>query len=169
MILHLNGVINQDLLEKLIDAYNALPPETTLEIYLCSEGGENSTAAAMIDLINEHSDITVVKAYNLLASNGFKLFYEVTCEKYILPETIGMYHLTKHPSLAHYEGNTKHNADYDEFIKKGLNNYSYMNQVKNLVNFTEAELKNIKLNYDVWFDTKRLMTMLKYNKTYLNL
>lgn len=170
MILNLNQQIDDKALNTLIDAYNSLRVTEDgkiepLDILFSSYGGSNSVAAAIIKVINSNADITTMIGYDHLCSNGFKIFFEVECPKEILGETRGMYHLTRNDGLIVYEGNVTKNAEYDEFIKKELNSFSYLNRTHELVNFTDKELELIKNNKDAWFSTKRLQQMLKYNKS----
>jgi len=174
MILHINQAIDSSALQKLIDAYNNLEmledgKVEALQILFASEGGDNASTEAMIALINTNADITSVVGYSHLYSNGFKLFFEVKCPKVILKETRAMYHLTRNSGLMIFEGNVTHNADYDEYVKKEMSNFHYLQRTNELVNFTEAEMKKIKANYDLWIPEKRLKQMYNYNKKFLNL
>lgn len=168
MILNLKDDINEGMLQLLIDAYNKLEFTGTgelerLTIYFSSNGGENTSTAAIIDLINKNKDITTIIAYENLLSNGFRLFYAVECDRELLDTTIGMYHLTRNEGVRLYEGLKDQNHSYDLFVKKKLNNFNYLNSTHKLVEFTEEELQEIKNHNDMWFDYKRLKQMLKYN------
>lgn len=167
MIIHLAGEVNPEMLDKLIEAYNKLEyisveKQEILIIYFSSGGGDNSSSSAIIQLINSNKDKTIVYAYDKILSNGFKIFYEIECKKDLIEDIVGMYHLTVHPGLIHYEGG-KDKDDYNKFAKLGMKNYYYLDKVHSLVNFTDKELEDIKDHKDTWFNYKRLKTMLKYN------
>lgn len=169
MIIHLEGTVNSEMVDKLIEHYNKLEfinAETNLEtltIYFKSGGGENASASVIIDLINNNKENTILIAYDQILSNGFKIFFEVICPKRIVPHTIGMYHLTSHPNIIIYEGHTLETDPYIDFVKANMKGFNYLESVHKLVDFTEKELKDLKSNQDVWITEKRLNQMLKYN------
>lgn len=170
MILHFNETIDEKAVDLLVQAYNSLHPEEKLEILFCSMGGANHCTEVLAHLINANADRTVLIGYGGLMSNGFKLFFKVACEKFLLPQTFGMYHLTRlDGGTVEFEGSVKHNSDYSEFMKKRMRSFDYLNETHDLVNFSEKELETIKSNYDCYIDTKRLEQMLKYNLKYLGL
>jgi len=174
MIIHINEALLPELVTSLAQAYNNLDildggRMEDLVIYMCTPGGSNWATAAIIDMINEHKDHTILKAYGEVTSNGIKVLFSAKCRKEILPESIGMYHLTSNTGIPTFEGNTQHNNEYGVFMMEQTNNFGYLEEVNKLVKFTKDELKRIKLNYDVWFNYDRLQEMLVYNKTKLKL
>ena len=174
MIIHINEAILPELVDRVGTAYNNLDmydggKMEDLVIYICTPGGSNWCTAALIDMINEHKDHTILKGYGEICSNGIKLLFSVQCKKEILPESIGMYHLTSNTGIPTFEGNTQHNNEYGVFMREQTDNFNYLEGVNKLVKFTKDELKRIKLNYDVWFSYERLQEMMVYNKTKLKL
>ena len=175
MIFHLNDDINEKSVQKLTNAYNSFiydyqkdMPTEKMEIIFASNGGENSSAMALVYLINSHKAITNLTAYSHIFSNGFRIFFEAECTKQILPETIGMYHLVRSNAII-FEGGVTHNADFDEFLKRDLNSFNYFEKTNELVNFSKSEISHIKSNRDLWLTNERLQKMLSYNKKLLKI
>src|SRR5688572_3153920 len=93
MILNLSGEVNQDSLNKLIDALNE-NEETRITIYLSSTGGDAGAASAIVHLISLNKKKIQIIGYDDLFSAGFYIFFKSDCEKILLNGTLGMYHLT---------------------------------------------------------------------------
>lgn len=169
MILRINQEINDEFFQKLTDGYNSLPMSPNgellegLDIWLASDGGNNSIAMAAIELINRNKHITTINGYSHLCSNGFKIFFQVECKKFLIPETIGMYHLS-HLNTVMYEKNILKNSEFDEFSKRRMTNSKYLEDTHKYVNFTDKEMEIMLSNKDLWFDYPRLLKMLNYNK-----
>lgn len=169
MIININGVIEVGVLDLLVNCYNSLPEGEKLKIMFSSEGGDNAIASAIVYLINCHASSTEIVGYGNLISNGFRIFFAVNCQKDILPQTLAMYHVSRFHGLTLYEGTSRHNIEFENFISSSLKNYEYIHETHELVGFTDEELADMKQNKDVWFKPSRLKQMLKYNKKYLGL
>lgn len=160
MIVKLSGEINDDMFDNLIRHYNMLEKEELLIIYLNSHGGWYAIMECMIDLINRHTDRTILVAYDTIASCAFELFYSVTCHRELLGGCRGMYHQST------ITMSVNENGKATDPESKSLNDYVKIHLKPKTIDlckrlkFTTTELQDIKKNYDVWFQTKRLKQFL---------
>lgn len=164
MIINIDGEINSELVDTIVDVYNKLEEEEKLTILLRSNGGENDATSAILHVIHEHASATNIVGYGGLLSNGFRLFFEAKCSKQVLHDTHGMFHLTRNAGIIIYEGGVTRNAEYDEFKRKTMNSFYYLEKIDKYVGFTRAEIKSIKANEDCFFNEDRLNEMIEYNK-----
>lgn len=169
MILNINAEVNLEMFNNLVNAYNQLYPDDILDIYFASVGGDVSIVYAMLDLVDKNRDRTILTGYSHLFSSGFKFFFQANCEKKLLPQVDGMYHLTNIVGLKLMEGAITHNSEYETFLRKKLKGFPTLDETSQFVDFTEDEIDRIKNNYDEYFSYNRLEKMLKYNKKYLGL
>jgi len=172
MIMNFNDHLNResfDYFVKTIDSFLMNRQEgEKLNIYFGSPGGINSIASAIIKLINDNKENIILYAYDQISSNGFKVFFEVKCEKMLIEDVIGMYHLTRIDEISIYEGGKMNNNNtYEQFARKSVSSFYYLNKVHKYVNFTKEELEDIKNHKDIFFNYNRLMEMYRYNKKYL--
>lgn len=163
MILTITDRITEDIVKQVASFFNEGDKDTQYTIYICSGGGMNSMAGAIINMINDHKDRTELIAYGEICSNAMQIFFKSRCKRKILPFTVGMYHLY-YQKIDYYEGDAKRNNDHATFTRS-TSSFVYSESLDNLVNFTGEELKRIKNNEDVWFTTERLEEMLTFNLT----
>lgn len=94
MVIGITGSIETDNLDKLMAAYNECPDK--MEIYLnCENGGDPDIAEAIIHIVNKNKEKTTIIGYGRLFSAAFDLFYKTTCNRLLLPGSIGMVHLSR--------------------------------------------------------------------------
>lgn len=169
MILNLNNEVNLDMLDRIVDCYNSIHPEESLDIYFASVGGDIAIVHAILDIIEKNKHRTRLIGYSHLFSSGFKLFFQARCAKQLLPYVDGMYHLSKTFGVGLTEGAVVHNGEYENFLKKKIKSFPTLEDTSKYVDFTEDEIDRIKNNYDEFFTHARLEKMLKFNKKYLGL
>ncbi len=92
MIVNLSGEVNYEMFDTLIKAFNGLTKDDNLHIYFSSEGGLTDVSEAIIDFINKNKDYIGITFYGEVFSAGMTIFLKTNCNKYILPDTRGMYH-----------------------------------------------------------------------------
>lgn len=140
--------------------YNNMVDGDNLYIYLYSPGGEVAFADAIVDLINENCDQTVLIAHGVISSAAFDIFYKTICDRKILPGTGGMAHVARWQTTL-----VKDNQSIDEmgefFKKSGKEEFDKRIKYYKALGFTAAELKLVQANRDCWFSENRLRTFLK--------
>lgn len=163
MILKLEGEINDDMLDKLIDAYNILPDGDNIDIYFSSMGGDERIMSVILHLINLNCDKTVLYAYDTIASSAFELFFMVNCKKQYIGGVIGMYHMAS--ASLDYNENGQPKTKYDFVVCDYLKYYCRENTVKlcDFLKLTESENNEIFSNEGIqlWFTTERMNEFLE--------
>ena len=159
MILKLEGEINEELFNLLVDAHNNCPYEDVLTVYFSSDGGDLGVTEAIIDLINESEKIDIIKAYGGLFSGGFFIPMLVKKPVEFLNYSVGMIHTAWFPSAPIY-GNKeihKHSKELYEEMFKSCN--TLIDTIENLKILNKTELKRFKNNEDVYLSVDRLREM----------
>jgi hypothetical protein len=90
----LDGVIDQETVQKFIDFESSTPADDTIKIYLSSDGGRMGLTNIMIDIINANPSRFHVCAMEYIYSAAFLLFFSVKCERSLKPATVGAYHMS---------------------------------------------------------------------------
>jgi hypothetical protein len=161
MFINISDEINDEKLDKLIDAYNALPENDILHIYLNSNGGEYPALQAMSHIINLNAKRTILYAYNYIASCAFELFFNAKCKKRLIDGCLGSYHqsrvsFSKNEALKHCDVDDDIRADY-------MVNYQRKktDDLCKRLHMTEAEENKIKTTNDgAGFTLKRMKEFL---------
>lgn len=157
MILNISEDINSGSLNKLIDALNKLKDKEKLYLYLNTEGGEVDSMEAIIDIINQNCDIVELIGYGGLYSAGFVIFFSVECRKVLLPQTIGMFHLT----FVKLETNGVSTKGIDRAMKNSLKEESERTlKFCNDLGMTKKEISNIMKGEDIFFQYSRMIEFL---------
>jgi len=164
MILSLQGEVNQEMFDKLVEFYNKNPDNAT--IYFTSHGGSTDIQECIIDLINKYSTITTLIGYKDLLSSGFDVFFSTKCKHELLPGTLGMYHL---PILNNVSlcTNGKHDSPYNEAVFEKTKTY-LKDQTLELckrLKMTKKEKQIILDNEDAYFLPKRMEEFLQIINT----
>jgi hypothetical protein len=159
MILNINENIGKESFDKIVSAYNTLKEGESLEVYLCTGGGEIAELEAIVHFLSTNDRVSLV-GYGELCSAGFDIFFRSTCTKKLLPGTMGMAHFTgvivnfldeKRPrkvdDKAYMEWTRKSKLDCISLYTK--------------LGFTKKELEQIKKGNDVWFQYDRMLSFLK--------
>lgn len=160
MVIDISGAINQDAFGNVIKAYNSLPEDEKLDIYINSSGGDPESGDAIVDLINNNSHKTNLIAYGKICSACFDAFYKARCSKRILDGTIGMAH------LARVEMENFTVTDSKETIEATVYKKWWAEDKKKRLKFYETlglenkELLKIKKGGDVYFQHNRLLELL---------
>lgn len=163
MILSINTEINNEVLDRLVRTYNELKENEKLEVYFSSEGGDVEIGEAIIDLINEHADITSVVGYGTISSAAFDIFFRITCPKSILISTLGMAHSMR-VELDKYDLSSK--TDQQEFKAQkewAKEHEKYRLDVYEKIGLNKKELTDIKKGNDVYFQFNRMIELVKHN------
>lgn len=162
MILILNDEMNNAMLEKLAAAYNELNEKQlpVLQLFLSSPGGETNIGAAMRELINRHSERTIVTAYSYIESAAFDLFFKVGCARVILPTTIGTAHISRWCVI---KGEGGIDLDRREAFKTSHLRSTINERVEffKALGMTDNEISLMKRGEDIYLDSKRLQKMLQ--------
>jgi hypothetical protein len=163
MILSLRGSINEEMLDKVINAYNNISEKERLTIYLNSTGGNVSISDTITNIINQNSTKTFLIAYGTIYSSAFKLFFEADCPKSLAPTCIGMFHQSTMPIVMNE--NFKPSFAEDHCFNKLLTNFCKPETIRfcEYLEFTAKELQKIKRDEDVYFLPDRLQEFLSIN------
>ncbi len=159
MIIYLDGDVEDDMLNRLIEAYNnikiAAIPNDNLVIYLSSCGGSTAIGSAIVHLINLNNDITSIVAVEGIQSAALDIFLKSDCKKEVLDGAWGMVHLA-YSTIRIIEGGSP-KADMDIFWNKEMK-LSKTKTIKQLKSFpfNADELAQISEGKDVYLSNKRL-------------
>jgi len=160
MVIDISGTIDQDAFGNIIKAYNNLPNDEGLNIYINSSGGDPDFGDSIIDVINNNKEQTTLIAYGKICSAAFDLFYKAKCSKRLLDGVIGMAH------LARVEMENFTVTDSKETIEAGIYKKWWAEDKKKRLKFYEdlgldrKELQKIKQRGDVYFQYNRLLELL---------
>jgi ATP-dependent protease ClpP protease subunit len=110
--LTLDGVLNQEMVNKLITKVEALGNDNLLTIYFECSGGDIYSAMQMLDILNRESSRVTLVASNYIESAAVIVFFAATCFKTIIKGTWGMIHQASR-SIEHNETG----AVYDRHAK----------------------------------------------------
>jgi ATP-dependent protease ClpP protease subunit len=136
-----------------------------LTIYINSRGGQTIIAEQIKHMLEAYPGKITVCALEI-GSAAFFLFYSLKIKnKIIIPRSYGMCHHSSWGINVVAGGTPQH--DIDRFIHDEMKDDTFIDDCHKLVKFTTRELKELKAGRDVFFNDKRLRTMLKYNKKQL--
>lgn len=161
MILKLTGDINEEMLDKVIEAYNDLPEDGILYIYLRSRGGDFLFMQPILNIINLKANNTRLIGFCELGSCAFELFFRAACKKYLLNGCIGMYHQSTFP-IETNERNKPHDAE-DKIRYDYMENFARNNTMSlcDDLHFTKYEIERIDEGVDYWFSVDRMNEFMK--------
>lgn len=161
MIVQISGNIDNDSVEKLINATNSTEIDDRVIIYISSRGGNYEAMEAMLHLINSTKNKYELVAFGSICSCAFELFFRAKCVKSFAYGCIGMYHQASLNIIINEKGRTEYKED--EAKKKHLESYIALETTNlcNNLNLTKSEILNIKKGNDVWFSNNRMNEILK--------
>lgn len=159
MILNLSGEVNYEMLNQLVRSLNDLRQGDRLHIYFTTDGGQVDVAESIIDMVNKNKEYIGITFYGEVFSSGMYIFLKATCEKWILPDTTGMYHYSWQEVTIKEGG--KPSSSYDIFcmkeMKKAKNRtIEYLKTTK----LTDKEINAIRAGKDVYFSYERMLALL---------
>lgn len=162
MILHINGKVNDEMLDKFIDAYNQNADEYI--IYFNSTGGFYEKGKCIIDLINKNASKTKLIAYFNISSSAFEIFFRAKCEREILNCAIGMYHLGTLEFDYNVNGKLAYHCGVAQRKDMIENTYPETIAFCKQLGFTQSELRKFNKGEDVYFLSSRLQEFLNNTK-----
>src|SRR5688572_14057354 len=149
MIVNLSGIVDNEMFTTLVKSFNDLKVNDNLHVYLTTEGGDADTAEAIIDLINKNKDYIGITFYGEIFSAGMHIFLKSQCQRYLLPDTRGMYHFS-YQKLQIAEGGNGLDI-YDRFcIQEMKDSKSRTIEYLKSTPLTEKEITGIKKGRDVY-------------------
>ena len=154
---YFNGKIDKESTEKFISFCNSNDGKFTL--YLSSGGGENWCGEVIQDLINGRCKEIV--ALGQVSSCAFKIFFSAKCKKRIGHRCYGVFHQTTWQFPVGQNGRYEKDTEMKiENFKKGMvDDVEWCKEI----GLTPKEIKAIKNNEDVYFDTERLNELIIFN------
>lgn len=159
MIIRLEGEINEEMLDILIQGHNNCPPDEGIDLYFSSEGGSLPITRVIVDIINESDKIEVVKCYGELYSGGFFIPMFNTKPVEFLESSVGMVHKAWFPSVPLHDNLTLHKTSKEVFEKMSEGCQKLSEEVEQLKILNKEELKRFKNNEDVYLSVERLREM----------
>lgn len=159
MILNLSGEVNYETLNQLVRGLNELRVGDNLHIYFTTEGGQVDVAESVIDIVNKNKDKIEIIFYGEVFSAGMYIFLKADCQKWVLPDTTGMYHYSWQEVTIKEGG--KPSSAYDIFAMKEMKRaktrtVEYLKTTK----LTDKEVNSIKAGKDVYFSYERMLALL---------
>ena len=148
---HLNGIINEELLEKFIEFRNENESEEWT-IVSNSGGGKSNLAQVILYEINNRTIRTVLVSVGIYSAS-FVIFYFAKCEKKITEGSIGMIHLRANDISIQSHG--KPQFSEDACVVK---NHKETREIDSFVEefMTKDEVKRYRKGDDVYFTFKRM-------------
>ena len=148
---HLNGIIDEDLLDKFIEFANENESEDWT-IILNSGGGKQNLSQVILYEINRRKEKVVLISTGIYSSS-FVIFYFAKCQKKMTAGSIGMIHLRS--SEIRMQSNGK--PEYAEGICV-MSNWKVSDEIDSFVEafLIKAELKEYRRGNDVYFNFKRM-------------
>lgn len=107
------------------DSYNNLR-QPYITIFISSGGGSGAASEILISLINSEPERFRVIAVDHIQSAAFRFFFEVECDKCILRDCIGMYHISRQEMEMGFNSQPYFQVDkfllknYPEYMKRDL-------------------------------------------------
>ena len=160
MIINLSGEVNYEMFNQLIKAVSELRKEDNLHIYFTTgSGGQTDVAEGITDLVNKNKEYIGITFYGEVFSAGMVVFLKTTCQKYILPDTTGMYHYAWQ-QIAISEGGRATDPygifAMKEMKKAKIRTLEYLKTTK----LIEKEIKLIKSGGDLYISYQRMLELL---------
>jgi len=160
--LNINGRIDNDVLNTLIELRNSLNSDDLIGIYLNSDGGSFEVMEAMIHHINLLKSRVEIFAYGRICSAAFELFYSVTCKRHLIGGVVGMYHQSSSQVTINEQGKPEYYADIAKInYMKG-----YMKEntaaMCNSIGMSSKDKAKILKGQEVYFDNKQLQSFLNH-------
>ena len=156
---YLSGEITDKVLIDFINFTNEYK-ENNINIFINSVGGNLAISKGLVYIINQEPIRFKLIALSGIYSSAFTMFLECKCEKIILDNCKGMYHLS-HIDL-NISTNKKGTYFEDEFIKSQLD-YYYNEEINfgSKLNLTQSQMINLKAGKEIFFNTKQLRELIK--------
>ena len=137
---------------------NELEELEKVNVYYISEGGKNDLADCITDILNKYQEQIVLIGSGFLFSNGLIVFTRFKGEKRLLPNAIGMIHVSGF--LTHTRDLNRENT-YDQTQQLQLEDVN-----KEIIKLftpilTKEELNRVIANEEVYLSNKRLKQMFK--------
>ena len=147
---YLRGNMDNELLEKFISFYNNAGEQIT--IVVDSRGGWNTVADAMIYMINQKPDVTIIILQAM--SSAMYLAVKTKGAKVLTQTCLGMWHYTKWG----VDFNDKNKPYYreDEATLKNMPNNKKINEAFAKSIMTATEFLEYKKDEDVYFPFTRM-------------
>lgn len=165
----LDSSFNYKALQRFTEMYNAVLSGQWdyCHIYLSSPGGDVSVCQVMVDMINLNRDKFCVTAFGQVCSAAFTFLMRVHCNCRILPNTIGMYHMS---SIA--INTTESGVPYGKQAK--LLSSDFRSNIKkdgdllmDILGFTDDEKVGVDNEEEVWFTYDRMLDFMSAKQDWL--
>lgn len=151
--------INFESIKGLLSKIDEVPKDEDIILYFCSGGGNLSDCYDLVDYINRNKDrIEIVCSWEM-SSAALDLLLSIHCKINLHIRVFARVHLIS--NSIEYK-NIRNKESTDIFLLNDLNerNKIFLSQLK-LCGFTNKEIDNIKLGYDVIIDVNRIKHMIK--------
>lgn len=166
----LKGSFDEQFMTKILDHVNEVYYDTQnkqrqsrITIYISSGGGSVALQQILTDVINDQPERFRVIAVEHIQSAAFRFFFEVECDKCVLPNCIGMYHVSREDMEIGMNGEPYHEVDkfllknFPEFMKEDL-------RWCESIGMTAAEIEGIASGKCVYFSTEDIKRLIKTQK-----
>ena len=153
----INGGFDPELTDRFIEFVNSMEDKAT--IFLDSQGGEVPCARLICYVINTNPERFKIVANGMVCSSALWLLLAAKCEKEVLEDVTGLYHL---PGItARVAANGKHSNEFERF------NFEEMEKTVDAeldfclnAGFTMSEMRDFKAGKDVFFSSKRILQLI---------
>lgn len=161
-ILYLSGTMDEEMIEKLIQASNS-NEGGVLTIYLTSTGGISYISDMLTDIVNSQPSIFALVAAGEISSAAFNFFMKARCHREVLPGTYGMFHLTRikvdvaDGGMGYYEEDKFHLKEFSRPKKDAL-------EWCESIGMNAEEIENVANTNEQYFGRERLEYFLQVQK-----
>lgn len=164
MTINICESVTKETVDKIAKSINELKQGEKLFIYFSSDGGDVSSAEAIIHIINNNMDLIEIVGYGELLSCAFDIFFKTKCYKILLPNCVGMCHQSSvtiniNESTKPYEERGQADKTWMKLQKEQTIKFC------NSLNMTSKEISAIKRGKDVYFQYKRMQEFLKIQQS----
>lgn len=150
--LYLNGEMNDEMINSLLNFYNSISSETNeAMIYLNSSGGLYCSMQIMLDIINHPKVKITLVAVEHIMSCAFLLFYFAKCNKILMSNCYGCVHTI---SSSFELRDKKFEGDIIRLNEINDINKNIEHEFKSFL--TNDELKKFKDGEDIYLSSKRM-------------
>jgi len=152
----IKDTLDDDKIENIFEILSSIDSDTIL--YFSSQGGLDTYAELIIEILNKNSNFIELVAYGPLSSNGFEVFERFKGRKRLMPTTFGMIHLGDFQISARKINDTT----YQDFILKKFVDEKNEEIIKKYTPYLSTEeIDSLRKGNDIWLDYERLKKIFK--------
>lgn len=155
MTINISGEVNDSMVNRLIDSFNQLKDDSLTIYFTCGEGGYTDYGEAVIHFINSNANKIRMIFYGENYSCGMIIFLRVKCEKSVLPDTVGMFHLP-YLNVSVSMGGIAREAQDKFHVRESVKAAKPIIDLLKKTGLKKKEITKIEQGKDVYFSYNRM-------------